>query len=113
MLHRPPPKLRSTRVAVAALCLLGVALLAPGEGARLLSASGDVELGRGEPPVFRPADTGEVVGPGEVVRTGSVFVTFSNGDPPLAAQQRCFAARDGRGGPSPRVADRNLGLGRR
>lgn len=65
---RRVPQLRHS--AVVALALLALALLAPGQGSRLVSASGEVEIGRGEPPVFVRARAGEPLAPGEVVRTG-------------------------------------------
>jgi hypothetical protein len=69
----PNPPLRAPnlrRATVTALVLLAALLLAPGEGSRLVSLSGDVEIGRGEPPVFASARAGEPLAPGEMVRTG-------------------------------------------
>jgi hypothetical protein len=37
---------------------------------RLSSATGPVEIGRGDPPVWQPAREGEELAPGDVVRTG-------------------------------------------
>jgi len=51
--------------------LAALALLAPTwPGARLALATGSVEIGRGEPPVWKAADEGDALGAGDRVRTG-------------------------------------------
>jgi hypothetical protein len=56
---------------VAAVLLMATALLAPvWPEARISVASGEVELGRGEPPVWKPAASGDTLAPGDRVRTG-------------------------------------------
>ncbi|HEX5067288.1 MAG TPA: FecR family protein [Myxococcota bacterium] len=51
--------------------LAAIALLAPAwPGARLSVATGSVEVGRGEPPVWKAADEGDALGAGDRVRTG-------------------------------------------
>jgi len=51
--------------------LAALALLAPAwPGARLSVATGSVEIGRGEPPVWKAADEGDALGAGDRVRTG-------------------------------------------
>lgn len=70
----PTPRFRSApnagRAAVLVLAVLAAVLLAPGQGSHVVSLSGDVEIGRGEPPVFTGAEAGEALSPGDVVRTG-------------------------------------------
>src|SRR5262249_30481199 len=46
------------------------ALLAGARGPRLEQAKGAVEIGRGEPPVWRAAQEGDEIAPGDSVRTG-------------------------------------------
>lgn len=70
MPDKPLHPLHVPRAAVIALMLLAAALMAPGQGSRLVSLSGEVEIGRGEPPVFVRAEPGEPLAPGELVRTG-------------------------------------------
>ncbi len=53
------------------LCLLSALLLASSEGPHVASVSGNVELATGVPPVFRPAQPGDPVVPGDVIRTGA------------------------------------------
>jgi len=56
---------------VAAALLAATALLAPvWPEARISVASGAVELGRGEPPDWKPAESGDTLVPGDRVRTG-------------------------------------------
>ncbi len=56
---------------VAAALLAATALLAPvWPEARISVASGAVELGRGEPPVWKPAASGDTLAAGDRVRTG-------------------------------------------
>lgn len=51
--------------------LAALALLAPTwPGARISLATGSVEVGRGEPPVWKAADEGDALGAGDRVRTG-------------------------------------------
>ena len=61
-----------TRPALIALVILAaLALLAPvWPGARLSVSTGTVEIGRGEPPVWKPAAAGESLAAGDRVRTG-------------------------------------------
>ena len=61
-----------TRPALIALAVLAaLALLGPvWPGARLSVSTGNVEIGRGEPPVWKPASAGEALGAGDRVRTG-------------------------------------------
>jgi hypothetical protein len=61
---------RRRRAPVCALALLALALLAPTTGPRVEQASGSVEIGRGEPPVWRAARAGDALAPGDAVRTG-------------------------------------------
>src|SRR5262245_20801014 len=60
------------RLVVAALAALAaLALLAPDwPGAHLAVSTGSVEVGRGEPPVWKAASTGERLDSGDRVRTG-------------------------------------------
>jgi hypothetical protein len=54
------------------MLLLAAALLAPEwPGARLAITAGAVEIGRGEPPVWKPAENGDALGAGDLVRTGA------------------------------------------
>jgi hypothetical protein len=67
-------KLRAT-AGIAVLLLLAFVLTANGSPAaeataRIASATGAVEIGRGEPPVWQPAREGEDLAPGDAVRTG-------------------------------------------
>jgi hypothetical protein len=56
---------------VAAALLAATALLAPvWPEAHISTTSGHVELGRGEPPVWKPAASGDALAPGDRVRTG-------------------------------------------
>jgi hypothetical protein len=65
-----PPN-RHTRGTLIALAALTAALLAPvWPGARVTIAAGDVELGRGEPPIWKPAAEGDTLDAGDSVRTG-------------------------------------------
>jgi len=61
-----------TRLLAAALTAGGLALAssAAASPARLQSASGEVELGRGAPPVWEAAAVGASLAPGDAVRTG-------------------------------------------
>jgi hypothetical protein len=65
--------IRGRRVSwLAATILLAIALLAPElPGARIAVTAGSVEIGRGEPPVWTPAETGVALGAGDRVRTGA------------------------------------------
>lgn len=57
---------------LAATILLAVALLAPEwPGARIALSKGSVEIGRGEPPVWTPGESGDALGAGDRVRTGT------------------------------------------
>jgi hypothetical protein len=58
------------RALVAALCALALALAAPAMGPHIERASGHVEIGTGEPPVWRAARAGDSLAPGDAVRTG-------------------------------------------
>jgi hypothetical protein len=60
---------RRWHVAVLAVVALLAATTASAEP-RLTVVSGEVEIGRGEPPVWRVARTGDALGPGDRVRTG-------------------------------------------
>ena len=55
-----------------ALALVAVLLIAPGypSGPRVDLMSGSVEIGTGDPPVWRQAHEGDPLQPGDVVRTG-------------------------------------------
>ena len=55
-------------VSVAALLLLGAG---PAQNPKLEIVIGTVVIGTGEPPVWRPAAEGDVLQPGDVVRTGA------------------------------------------
>src|SRR5262245_51112464 len=55
---------------VAALSALALMLLAPTGGPRVERALGPVEIGSGEPPIWRPAHEGDALAPGDAVRTG-------------------------------------------
>src|SRR3990172_757524 len=57
-----------TRVAV--LSALAMLLLAPTAGPRVERTRGAVEIGSGEPPVWRAAHEGDALAPGDAVRTG-------------------------------------------
>lgn len=59
----------SRRLAVAA-ALLAFCAAGPSQGAHVASLSGEVEIGRGEPPVWQPARAGDALAPGDSVRTG-------------------------------------------
>jgi hypothetical protein len=60
-----------TAVLLSLAMLAGLALLAPSwPGARLSAATGSVEIGRGEPPVWNAADEGDALGAGDRIRTG-------------------------------------------
>ena len=61
-----------SRTALIALAVLAAfALLGPvWPGARLSVSTGKVEIGRGEPPVWKLASSGEALGAGDRVRTG-------------------------------------------
>jgi hypothetical protein len=50
---------------------VSILLIAPTHGSRLSAVSGAVELGRGEPPVWQSARSGDLLDPGDVVRTGA------------------------------------------
>jgi len=55
---------------VAALSALALLLLAPTGGPRVERTRGAVEIGSGEPPVWRAAHEGDALAPGDAVRTG-------------------------------------------
>jgi hypothetical protein len=50
---------------------LSFLLIAAADGSRLSAVSGAVELGRGEPPVWQIARSGDLLDPGDAVRTGA------------------------------------------
>jgi hypothetical protein len=52
------------------LILAALALVAPTTGPHVAGTTGSVELGRGEPPVWRPAGVDDALEAGDVVRTG-------------------------------------------
>jgi hypothetical protein len=58
------------RALVAVLAVLALVLSAPAMGPHIERASGRVEIGRGEPPAWRPARAGDSLAPGDAVRTG-------------------------------------------
>jgi hypothetical protein len=58
------------RILTAILILVALPLMAPTSGPHVAGATGSVEVGRGEPPVWTPAGEGEALLPGDVVRTG-------------------------------------------
>ncbi len=66
--------LPTRRLSILALSLAGALLLAPrpaaAEGPRALFVQGEVEVGRGEPPVFHALAEGEALLPGDRIRTG-------------------------------------------
>ena len=62
---------RNEKARIAVLWLLAVPLVAAAEGPHVVSVSGQVELATGVPPVFRPAQPGDPVVPGDVIRTGA------------------------------------------
>ncbi|MDH3212375.1 MAG: FecR family protein [Myxococcales bacterium] len=70
--HQPRqlPGIPARRLGVLAAILLAFVAIAPTEGTHIEGLSGSVELGRGEPPSWRPAEAGEALAPGDVVRTG-------------------------------------------
>jgi hypothetical protein len=54
------------------MLLLAAVLLGPDwPGARISVSTGSVEIGRGEPPVWTPCETGDALGAGDRVRTGA------------------------------------------
>lgn len=55
---------------VAALGLVAVLTAAAGDGPRVESAVGAVEIASGQPPAWRPVTAGEPIGPGDAIRTG-------------------------------------------
>ncbi len=59
----------SRPLAVAA-ALLAFCAAGPSQGAHVASLSGEVEIGRGEPPLWQPARAGDALAPGDSVRTG-------------------------------------------
>ncbi len=63
--------LRSKRLFLLLLTALAVCLMAPGSGPRIETARGSVEIGSGEPPVWRAARNGDALAPGDAVRTGA------------------------------------------
>ena len=68
--HSPSPTLRLAGSLLVALILAGASLPAAGEGPRLATVSGTVEIGSGEPPVWRPAAAGDPLASGDAIRTG-------------------------------------------
>ena len=61
---------RAFRARLLGLAAVSILLIAPAHAARLGAVSGAVELGRGEPPVWQSASSGDLLDPGDVVRTG-------------------------------------------
>jgi hypothetical protein len=61
------PRRFASLIALAALAML---LLGPAPGPRVEQVRGDVEIGSGEPPVWRAARAGDPLAPGDIVRTG-------------------------------------------
>ncbi len=59
----------SRRLAVAA-ALLALCVAGPSQGPHVASLAGEVEIGRGEPPVWQPARAGDALTPGDAIRTG-------------------------------------------
>lgn len=69
--HAPPPCCRALLgAAIAALVLSAAASTAGSERMIVVLARGNVEVGSGEPPLWHPAQEGESLGPGDVIRTG-------------------------------------------
>jgi hypothetical protein len=60
---------RSPQLCIALAALLLVAA-GPAERSRVVSVQGDVSIGSGEPPLWRPAREGDVLRPYDRVRTG-------------------------------------------
>lgn len=65
-------KTRTPRLGVALLVVLSGVMLAaaPASGQRIVSAEGPVEVGSGDPPIWRGAEEGDLLAPGDAVRTG-------------------------------------------
>ncbi len=61
------PRRFASLIALAALAML---LLGPAPGPRVEQVRGGVEIGSGEPPVWRAARAGDPLAPGDIVRTG-------------------------------------------
>jgi hypothetical protein len=71
MTPRSCPFTRPRRIAsLVALAVLAVLLLGPSPGPRVEQVRGRVEIGSGEPPIWRAARAGDPLSPGDVVRTG-------------------------------------------
>lgn len=68
--RRTTSKRSRTRGAVLFAAALALAAPAPARAGSVASTSGDVEIGLGEPPVWRDAQAGDVLDPGDRVRTG-------------------------------------------
>ena len=64
------PTSRAHLACAALLAALAALLVAPSSGPHLERASGRVEIGSGEPPVWRLARAGDPLEPGDAVRTG-------------------------------------------
>ncbi len=58
------------RARVIAVALLALFAIAPSQGPHIEQSTGKVELGRGDPLRWQPAQTGDLLAPGDAVRTG-------------------------------------------
>ena len=74
MISRAPrahgPSSRARLACAVLLAALAAVLVAPSSGPHLERASGRVEIGSGEPPLWRIAREGDALEPGDAVRTG-------------------------------------------
>jgi hypothetical protein len=71
MSHSNPKRTdRGARRLAVAAALLALLVAGPDAGPRVGWLSGQVEIGRGEPPVWQPAQAGDPLAAGDAVRTG-------------------------------------------
>ena len=74
MTPQPPRNPRTPRgrrlAAIFALATLATLLIGQTPGPHVAQLRGQVEIGSGDPPSFRPARAGDALAPGDVVRTG-------------------------------------------
>ncbi len=64
------PMHRSSRRLAVLAGALALCVAGPAQGPRVTSLHGQVEIGRGDPPVWRPAQSGDALAGGDAVRTG-------------------------------------------
>ncbi|MEE8476713.1 MAG: FecR family protein [Myxococcota bacterium] len=72
-LHNHPRRCGPThggRARVIAVALFALFAIAPSQGPHIEQSTGKVELGRGDPLRWQPAQTGDLLAPGDAVRTG-------------------------------------------